>query len=281
MRLSGKKLRQLVLGRQQSPRIPLAVVDAIKDVGFDALILQSRIHIASLTILRQVVYTSNLTAMSHHFQQGTIPLLISIPHNGSHIPDEIADSMTDHGRSSRDTDWFLDRLYDLPEVADASLLVAKTSRYVIDLNRPETNESLYPGQNTTGLIPQQRFDGQAIWIDPPDEAETDRRIENVWRPYHQKLKSEMDRLVEAFGIAVLIEAHSIEFSLPRLFDGVLPDFSIGTNHGKSCDQGLSDAVINVLKAQSKYSHVLNGRFVGGFQYSKLWRSNFKPAFDSV
>ncbi len=214
--------------------------------------------------MRQVVYTSNLTAMSHHFQQGTIPLLISIPHNGSHIPDEIADSMTDHGRSSRDTDWFLDRLYDLPEAADASLLVAKNSRYVIDLNRPESNESLYPGQNTTGLIPQERFDGQAIWIDPPDDAETARRIENVWRPYHQKLKSEMDRLVDAFGIAVLIEAHSIESQLPRLFEGVLPDFSIGTNRGKSCDQGLSDAVMNVLKAQSKYSHVLNGRFVGGF-----------------
>ena len=80
--------------------------------------------------------------MSHLFRQGTIPILVSIPHNGSRIPDDIASTMTEDGRSSRDTDWFLDRLYDFPELENASVLAAELSRYVIDLNRPKNDESL-------------------------------------------------------------------------------------------------------------------------------------------
>jgi len=202
--------------------------------------------------------------MSHQFRQGNIPLLVSFPHNGSQIPNAIAASMTTEGRSSRDTDWFLDRLYDIPELADASLLVAEQSRYVIDMNRSQSNESLYPGQTTTGLVPLTRFDGKPIYQSDPAPEEIERRIEEVWRPYHQRIESELNRLSQEFGIAVLVEAHSIEPVLPRLFEGKLPDFNIGTNHGQSCDVGLATAVTNVLESQSQYSHVINGRFVGGF-----------------
>ena len=201
--------------------------------------------------------------MNHEFRQGNFPLLVSIPHNGSHIPESIAASMTEHGKGSRDTDWFLDRLYDVAELSDASLLVAKTSRYVIDLNRSQSNENLYPGQTTTGLIPQERFDGQPIWNSPPNADDIARRVDEVWKPYHTQIETELDRLRQTFGIAVLIEAHSIESQLPRLFEGRLPDFNIGTNEGKSCSSGLSAVVTDVLEAQTKYTHVLNGRFVGG------------------
>lgn len=202
--------------------------------------------------------------MNHHFRQGNFPLLVSIPHNGRRIPEAIISSMTEHGKSSRDTDWFLDRLYDIPELSDASMLVANTSRYVIDLNRSDSNESLYPGQTTTGLIPMERFDGEPIWETPPSEKETARRIETFWKPYHDQIKTELNRMVQQFGIAVLIEAHSIESQLPRLFEGRLTDFNIGTNQGKSCDPALSAAVMKVLESQTRYTCVLNGRFVGGF-----------------
>jgi len=202
--------------------------------------------------------------MSHQFRQGNFPLLVSIPHSGNHIPELVAQSMTDAGCSSRDTDWFLDRLYDVPELANTSVLVAGMSRYVIDLNRSETNESLYPGQTTTGLIPQERFDGEPIWKMAPNRKELKRRIEEVWRPYHSQIETELDRLVGEFGIAVLIEAHSIESRLPRLFEGQLTDFNIGTNHGKSCDEQLSTTVMKVLESQSQYTYVRDERFVGGF-----------------
>ena len=202
--------------------------------------------------------------MSFKFSEGTIPLLVSFPHNGSHIPDSVAQTMTPAGKSSRDTDWFLDRLYDFPELSDASLLVAGQSRYVIDLNRPENNESLYPGQSTTGLVPLNRFDGESIYESEPTVDEVQRRINEVWSPYHQQIESELARMTGQFGIAVLIEAHSIEPELPNLFEGRLPDFNIGTNQGTSCDSAISDAVMGVLQNQSEYSHVLNGRFVGGY-----------------
>ncbi len=202
--------------------------------------------------------------MSHQFRQGRSPILVSVPHNGSHIPDAIAANMTQEGRSSRDTDWFLDRLYDFTELEDASLLVAEQSRYVIDLNRPRDNASLYPGQTTTGLIPLTRFDGKAIYETEPDDEEIQRRIEEVWIPYHQQIQSEMQRLTQEHGMAVLIEAHSIESELPRLFEGKLSDFNIGTNHGESCDPRLTASVMDAIDSQMEFSCVLNGRFVGGY-----------------
>ncbi|HET6619379.1 MAG TPA: N-formylglutamate amidohydrolase, partial [Dongiaceae bacterium] len=86
--------------------------------------------------------------------------------------------------------------------------------------------------------------------------------ERIWRPYHGKLMAELSRIKSTFGHAVLLDAHSIRGEIPRLFDGLLPDFNIGTNDGKSCAKSLSDAVVEVCNAPS-YRHVLNGRFKGG------------------
>ena len=155
---------------------------------------------------------------THHFRAGSFPLLISIPHHGSRIPPEMAATMTADGRSSRDTDWFLERLYDLPETEDASWLVADWSRYVIDLNRPASGESLYPGQTTTGLVPTTCFDGANIYLDKgPTEAEVGERISQYWAPYHQQLQAERKRLRDLHPRVVLLEAHSIASVVPRLF----------------------------------------------------------------
>jgi N-formylglutamate deformylase len=203
--------------------------------------------------------------MSFIFKSGTIPLLVSLPHNGSAIPDSIAETMTPAGKSSRDTDWFLDRLYDFEELSNASMLTATQSRYVVDLNRAKSDESLYPGQTTTGLIPEERFDGKPIYTSgPPETGDVACRIETVWQPYHDKIKSEMASMVEQFGVAVMVEAHSIASVLPRLFPGTIPDFNLGTNRGASCDPALQAAIENVLESQSDYSHVVNARFVGGY-----------------
>lgn len=203
--------------------------------------------------------------MPFSFRVGTTPVLISIPHHGSSIPPEIAATMTEDGLSSRDTDWFLERLYDLPETRGASWLVAELSRYVIDLNRPSDDQSLYPGQTTTGLVPETCFDGAAVYRENlyPARDEIQRRIDTIWRPYHQQIREELDRLRDRFGLAVLVEAHSIASEVPRLFPGRLPDFNIGTNHGKSCDPALQDALVAVLASQSEFTYVVNGRFVGG------------------
>ena len=199
------------------------------------------------------------------FRDGVLPVLISFPHNGSFIPESIAKCMTDDGRSSRDTDWFLERLYDFPESKSTAQIVAEFSRYVIDLNRPRSDESLYPGLATTGLVPAECFDGEAIYADhPPGPSEVKQRVDAIWQPYHQQLQTAVDAMRQQFGYAVLVEAHSIRSEVPRLFPGKLPDFNIGTNHGASCHGELQRAVESILHGQPDYSHVVNGRFVGGF-----------------
>lgn len=197
--------------------------------------------------------------------RGDAPLLISIPHNGTRVPEAIASRLTDEARRVPDTDWHVADLYAFARELGASLLVPTHSRYVVDLNRSEDDASLYPGRNTTGLCPVVRFDGGPVYRDgdAPDADEIAARVDTYWRPYHAALADELARLRAAHGHVVLWEAHSIRGTLPFLFDGRLPDLNLGTASGASCSPALQRALGAVLAAQSDYDTVVNGRFKGG------------------
>ena len=197
--------------------------------------------------------------------RGTAPLLVSLPHDGSAIPDDLAARMTPEARRAPDTDWHVSRLYDFARELGASVLVPRYSRYVVDLNRPEDDTSLYPGQNTTGLCPTVRFTGEPLYLEgrPPTAAEITGRIDTYWRPYHGALRGELDRLRSEHGRVVLWEGHSIRGSdLPFLFDGRLPDLNLAAA-GTSCSPALQHRLETVLAAQRAYDWVVNGRFKGG------------------
>lgn len=205
--------------------------------------------------------------------RGAAPLLVSVPHSGSLIPDELHAHFRDEALGSQDTDWFMEELYGaIVKRLGGSMISPLFSRYVIDLNRPENDESLYPGQTTTGLCPTQRFDGAPLYHNGkiPDLVERERRIELYWRPYHHALQAELDRLLSLYGVVLLWEGHSIKSIVPRLFEGQLTDLNLGTNDGKSCDPLLEKTLIASLdqievSTQTKaYSSVLNGRFKGGY-----------------
>lgn len=197
--------------------------------------------------------------------EGDSPLIISIPHLGTTVPDEVRASYNDTGLGVQDTDWHLDQLYDFALGMGASMLKATISRYVIDLNRPRDGASLYPGQTTTGLCPLETFLGQPIYREgkQPDAAETERRVETYWVPYHAALARRIAEVRERHGYALLWEAHSINSQLPRLFDGVLPNLNFGTVHGKSCPDPIIEAVLAAAH-EGPYEVTLNGRFVGGY-----------------
>lgn len=202
----------------------------------------------------------------YHFEAGTAPLLISIPHVGSLIPPEQQLAMTELGLLSGDTDWHLDRLYAFGRQMGASFLWARYSRYVVDLNRPPNDESLYPGQTKTGLCPTHTFQGEPLYRDARTaiaDAEREQRRQAYWQPYHDKLRTELDRLKAQHGKVLLWEAHSIASRIPRLFDGKLPDLNIGTADGTACSPVMETALRRALD-QTPYSWAVNGRFKGGY-----------------
>ncbi len=197
---------------------------------------------------------------------GSTRLLVSIPHSGTFVPPEIAVRMTGGARTLPDTDWHVDRLYDFLGDMGASVLIATHSRYVVDLNRPADDSPLYPGQTETGVCPVETFRGEPIWRpqQAPTLDEVPERIRRYWQPYHDRLRTELDRLRALHGSVVLWDAHSIRSRVPRLFAGDLPVLNIGTNDGRSCDADLAARLLAYAVGIPKCTAVLNGRFKGGY-----------------
>jgi N-formylglutamate deformylase len=198
-------------------------------------------------------------------ERGDSPVILGQPHGGTFVPEAIAARLNDNGRLLADTDWHIDRLYgDL--LPGATMVRATFHRYVIDANRDPSGKSLYPGQNTTGLIPLTDFDGKAIWREGKEPAENDigECLEKFHRPYHTALAAEIERVRQRHGIAILYDCHSIRSRIPFLFEGALPDLNIGTNTGVTCAPEIEDAVTRICAAAPGYVSVLNGRFKGGW-----------------
>lgn len=198
--------------------------------------------------------------------RGSAPLLISIPHAGTYIPDEIAATMTPVARHVDDCDWHLERLYAFAKALGASILVPSSARYVVDLNRPPDDANLYPGQDTTGLVPVDTFDKEPLYRDghEPTVTEIARRRELYWVPYHGALAGELKRLKAEHGRVLLWEAHSIRSQVPRFFDGRLPDFNFGTSSGASAAPALAEALAARVAEHGGYTSIANGRFKGGY-----------------
>lgn len=202
--------------------------------------------------------------MLYHFTPGSSPLLIDVPHAGTGWLDDLEARPAGPAGNLPDTDWHVDRLVDAAGIGRASTLVARLSRYVVDLNRGRDDEPLY-ATATTGLIPQQTFSGEPVYAGPgPDAAEAAQRIERCWQPYHDQLEQELEALRQQHGYAVLLDMHSIHSRIPRLFDGRLPDLNLGTNDGHSCAPELQASVEDLLGSDERFSQVTNDRFKGGF-----------------
>lgn len=198
--------------------------------------------------------------------QGDSALLISIPHVGTTIPEVLKPVYSAAGLTVQDTDWHLDRLYDFAREMGATILCGEYSRYVIDLNRPRNDESLYPGKVTTGLCPTETFLGEDIYLpgQAPDAAQKTARVNEYWHPYHHTLMQQITRLRERHPHIVVWEGHSIKSHLPRLFDGKLWDLNLGTADGRSAATSVSDAVMHAAGSDGAYTSILNGRFKGGY-----------------
>lgn len=195
--------------------------------------------------------------------QGASPIVLGLTHAGTFVPDDIKVALNETGRKLADTDWHIDRLYD-GLIADITTVKANFHRYVIDANRDPTGVGLYPGRNTTTLVPTTDFDGLDIWVTPPTDTQIDARRIAFHAPYHAALSAELSRVQGLHGFAILFDCHSIRADIPFLFDGTLPDFNIGTNMGVTCAPEIEAVTTAICSAAAGYTSTVNGRFKGGW-----------------
>jgi N-formylglutamate deformylase len=200
------------------------------------------------------------------FHRGSLPLLVSIPHAGTEVPEPIGRRFTAAGRQLSDTDWYVDQLYAFAADMGASVIKANYSRYVVDLNRSPDSSSLYATNPTSPVCPAFTFGGDEIYRtgEEPQPAEIAERTGRYWQPYHDCIHDEIERARERHGFALLWDAHSIASEVPGLFTGVLPEFNFGTRDDASCPPAVSSVLLRSIHADGKYSAVLNGRFKGGY-----------------
>ena len=204
--------------------------------------------------------------MSFTLLPGSAPLLVSMPHVGTEIPGDLRERYVPRALDVEDTDWHLHRLYDFLAPLGASVLRPRYSRYVIDLNRPPDDTPMYPGASNTELCPTRFFTGELLYREggEPAAEERQRRRDTYWKPYHEALRGELERIKAQHGFALLWDAHSIRSRIPWLFEGRLPDLNIGTAGGASAHSSIERAVADSAARHPAVTHVVNGRFKGGY-----------------
>jgi N-formylglutamate deformylase len=202
----------------------------------------------------------------YRFSEGRTPVLVSMPHVGNHLPDELKPRLSMPALEVPDTDWHVDRLYDFLGQVGAGVIRATHSRYVIDLNRDPSGQPLYPGASNTELCPTALFDESPIYQPgaAPDTEEVAERLERYWRPYHARIAATLGGLKQRFGYAILFDAHSIRSQVPRFFEGRLADINLGTGGGVTAARDLAQSALDAARATPAYSAVLDGRFKGGY-----------------
>ena len=198
--------------------------------------------------------------------QGTSPLIVNVPHAGTMVPDSVSQRLTRAARALPDTDWHVEKLYDFVADEGATLMTATQSRYVVDLNRDPSGAELYAGADNTELCPTRTFADEIIYEHGmgPTPDEVTQRIVSHFLPYHQTLATEVARVKRMHGYAIVLDGHSIRGEVPRFFAGRLPDLNLGTASGTSCVSEVEAVATSVLKDSPGFTHVVNGRFKGGW-----------------
>ena len=197
--------------------------------------------------------------------RGDQPLVVSLPHTGTTLPAELEPRLVSPWLARTDADWWVDRLYGFARDLGATVVHTAISRTLIDVNRDPGGVSLYPGQATTGLCPTETFDGEPLYRlgEAPTAAEIAERRRLYFDPYHEAIDWELARLRARHPRVVIYDCHSIRSVIPRLFEGELPQFNLGTNGGKTCDAALTRALERVCDATG-LTRVTDGRFRGGY-----------------
>jgi N-formylglutamate deformylase len=203
-----------------------------------------------------------------------LPIIISCPHVGTEIPDDIKTIMMDGiAQETEDTDWFVHELYSFAPKMGITLIKANYSRFVIDLNRDPSGKSLYKdARRQTAIVPLTTFEGKQIYRSGSVTAEeVERRQKMYFDPYHAAINDEVKRLKSQFSHVLFFDAHSIKRSVKSIRSEPFPDVIVGDNDGATAHPKLTaSAIASLKKGGLEIAH--NDPFKGGF----LTRSQGRP-----
>lgn len=201
-----------------------------------------------------------------------LPIVVSVPHCGTAFPDEIKDEYHPHLIASPDdTDWFVDKLYDFAPSMGITMITAKYSRWVIDLNRDPQSKPLYTdGRIITALCPTTTFLGEPIYKDNRSEVQADemtRRLDIYYHPYHRKIQEILDDLKSKFGKVLLWDCHSIRQYVPTIQQDKFPDLILGSADERSASPELIRSALDTLRTGPfvlNHNHPFKGGYITRF-----------------
>ena len=175
-----------------------------------------------------------------------VPIILSVPHCGTDFPEELEnDFIPSMMAKPDDTDWFVHVLYNFASELGITIIHAKYSRWVIDLNRDPESAPLYDdGRIITGLTTSTDFFGNAIYLS------------------NEKIQSLLEERKNEFGKVLLWDAHSIRHLVPTIRKDVFPDMILGDNDEKTAHIKLIHSALNNLK-YAHYGVNHNTPFKGG------------------
>ncbi|UXU75698.1 MULTISPECIES: N-formylglutamate amidohydrolase [unclassified Paracoccus (in: a-proteobacteria)] len=203
-------------------------------------------------------------------------VIFASPHSGRCYPDWfLAESRLDPVLLRSSEDAFIDRLIAPALDFGAVVLTANVPRCIVDLNRgpheidPLVVEGASPAKTTPrimaglGIIPRVVSQGRVIHDRPIPRAEAERRIAELWRPYHAALQGLVAEAVARFGGAVLIDMHSMPHDALAHLPRPRPDMVLGDRNGVSASPRISAQVAEAVAAEG-FSLRRNSPFSGAY-----------------
>jgi N-formylglutamate amidohydrolase len=208
-----------------------------------------------------------------------LPLVLNSPHSGSVYPDDfLASSRLDQRSIRRSEDTWVDELFLRAAAIGCPLLRANFPRAWLDVNREpyELDPKMFEGSLPTyanvrsvrvagglGTIARIVSETEEIYTGPLAVEAALARIDTVYKPYHRTLRQLVLHTRAEFGLAVLIDCHSMPSTVRGMHTKLRPDIVLGDRYGTSCATELTDLAAQVL-TRFGYSVSRNKPYAGGF-----------------
>ena len=207
------------------------------------------------------------------------PIIFNSPHSGSIYPDEfLALSRLSLDQLRQSEDFMVDRLVMGLAASGFGTIRAHFPRCYVDVNRepyeldPRMFEGRLPSFANThsmrvagglGTIARVAGDAQEIYRTRLPVAEALRRVETLYKPYHRALRRLISKVHRQFGMAILVDCHSMPSTSAGQDGARRPDFVLGDRYGNSCTSILISEIERLVHAQG-YTSVRNKPYAGGF-----------------